>query len=216
MTMPLAHYLKDFSAPRPAPMAAEPVSFNDDALMFPDMPMLELPQPDPVDVEKERQDAYAEGHDAAVKAADERHAEALSTLEKAHAEALQELTEKHQAELARVIAEGLQQIASDLSRIVGSQTVETLAPLLSDLLVDKALEDISGLLKAAVLEGAAGQITVTGPAALFKQLADLMEGQDLLLKHVEADDLDLTVDVGGAALVTRISAWTASLKKVLA
>lgn len=216
MTMPLAHYLKDFSAPQPAPSIPDAMSFNDDALMFPDEPMLQLPQPDPVDVDKERREAYAEGHEAATAEADERHREAIARLEEVHAEALKELVEKHQAELARVIEHGLQQIAADVARAVGAQAVEALAPVLADLLIDKALDDITVLLTAAILDGEAGQITVTGPGTLFKKLSARMTGQEALLRHVEADDLDLTVDIGNAALVTRISAWTASLKKVLA
>ncbi|MBB4010217.1 hypothetical protein [Allorhizobium taibaishanense] len=216
MTMPLAHYLKDFSAPQPAPSVSDAMSFNDDALMFPDEPMLQLPQPDPVDVGKERREAYAEGHEAAAAEADERHVEAIAKLKEAHAEALQALTEKHQAELARVMYHGLQQIAADVSITVGAQFVEALTPLLSDLLVNKALDDMTALLKAAILDGAVGQVTVTGPEALFKKLSVRMKAHKNLLRHVEADDLDLTVDVGNAALVTRISAWTASLKKVLA
>ena len=59
-------------------------------------------------------------------------------------------------------------------------------------------------------------VTVRGPGELFDRLREQMDGHDDLIRHVEADDIDLTVEIDDTAIVTRISAWTASLKKVLA
>jgi len=77
------------------------------------------------------------------------------------------------------------------------------------------VSDLADLLRTAILSGEAGTVTVKGPSSLFDALVGNMPEVAGSLRHVEADDLDLSVDIGETVLVTRISAWTASLKKVL-
>jgi hypothetical protein len=36
-----------------------------------------------------------------------------------------------------------------------------------------------------------------------------------LLRHIEAQDVDLTVTIGESVLVTRMSAWAVSLREIL-
>jgi hypothetical protein len=216
MSMPLAHYLKDFSSPKPSMLASDAMGFDVDAFGLGDGPTLELPQPDPIDVEAERNQAYAEGFEAASQQLSVQHAEEIARLEAQYAQQLQEKEDAHQAALAQVIAEGLEKIATSVAQTVGEQAVAAVAPFLQEALVETALHDIATLLKEAILEGEAGVITVRGPEALFERLRMQMDGHEDLLRHVDVKDLDLAVDVQDSALVTRISAWTASLKKVLA
>ncbi|MBB4953954.1 hypothetical protein H4S14_002014 [Agrobacterium vitis] len=216
MSMPLAHYLKDFSSPKPSSLVSDTVGFDMDAFGMDDEPALELPQPDPIDVEAVRAQAYAEGFEAASQQLAEQHAQEIHRLEAHHAEQIKEQEKAHQKALATVIAQGLEKIAASVSDVVGEQTVAAVAPFLQEALVETALNDIAALLKEAILEGQAGVVTVRGPEALFERLKMQMDGHEDLLRHIEVDDLDLAVDIHDAALVTRISAWTASLKKVLA
>jgi hypothetical protein len=216
MSMPLAHYLKDFSSPKPSMLVTDALGFDEDTFGINDEPTLELPKPDPVDVEAERKQAYAEGFDAASQQLSAQHAEDIARLEARYAEQLQEQEEAHHAALAKVIGDGLEKIAASVSLMVGGQAVEAITPFLQEALVETAVHDLSVLLKEAILEGQAGVVTVRGPEALFERLKTCLDGHGDLLRHIEVDDLDLSIDVEDTALVTRISAWTASLKKVLA
>lgn len=216
MSMPLAHYLKDFSSPKPSMLVSDAMGFDADPFGLDDGPTLELPQPDPVDLEAERKQAYSEGFNAASEQLSAQHVEEIAEIEARYAQQLQEKEEAHQAALAQVIAEGLEKIATAIAETVGEQAVAAVAPFLEESLIETALHDLSTLLKEAILEGEASVVTVRGPEALFERLRMQMDGHEGLLRHIDAHDLDLTVDVQDAALVTRISAWTASLKKVLA
>ncbi|MGG7516278.1 hypothetical protein ACQ3G6_00140 [Allorhizobium undicola] len=214
MSMTLAHYLKDFSAPEPPPLSLDEGAFGD--LSFEDdAPLLELPQPDPVDIEAERAQAHAEGYEAATRELSHKHAGEMLALEEAHQQAMRELMEKQTELLSSNLATGLEKLVSALAASIGEQAVTAIAPFLSDLLREKAVADLAALIQMAINEGEAGLITVHGPVRLFDLLKAKMPDHLEMLRHVEADDLDLSVDVNDSALVTRISAWTASLKKVL-
>lgn len=216
MSMPLAHYLKDFSSPKPSSLVSDSLSFDVDDFGIHDEPVLELPQPDPIDIEAERAEAYEEGRAATMLELSEKHAEDISRLEALHAEQLQDLEKKHKAEMGRILGGGLHNIAAAIADTVGAQAVEAVAPFLEEALIETALHDLSTLLKEAIIEGEVATVTVRGPGELFDRLRENMDGHDDLLRHIEDDHIDLTVDIDDTALVTRISAWTASLKKVLA
>lgn len=214
MSMTLARYLKDFSAPEPPALVLDDLAFAPSGLDD-DMPMLGLPEPDPVDIEQERRQAYEEGYGAARQELIEAHARESEAMETAHREAMAALEERYNQMLSQAIQAGLTKIASALAASVGEQAVAALAPVVSDLLTEKAVVDLAALIRSAILEGEAGHVTVRGPRRLFDILQGLLPEQQALLRHIETEDLDLSVDIEETALVTRISAWTASLKKVL-
>lgn len=215
MTSALARYLKDFGDPQPhqQPMLTdfgnEP-SFSDD---FPEFPAsVEMDAPD---LEAVRQEAYAEGYETALAEFNLKHEEALEALRQAHAEELQRIQKTHEEQTASRIAEALKSIAAELAERVSDEVAHCLAPLLQASIARKAVADMSELLRDAVLEGDAGPIIVKGPLSLFNILATELGEDAVLLRHIEAADLDLTVEIAGSVLVTRMSAFAASLKKVL-
>lgn len=213
MSLPLAHYLKDFSSL--APGAPAPAGFGDiDNDPF-DIQLEDIPQLPAIDIEAERRQAYAEGVEAAEREANNRHEERLAELRAIHAQELAELREQYARETAMAIASGLRVMAEELSAAVADQTAQVLAPLVSELVSAKAVKDLAQLIDNAVLSGAAGTIVVRGPAALFDSLREQLPESVTDIRHVEAEDLDLSVEIGETVLVTRVSAWTASLRKVL-
>lgn len=215
MSLPLAHYLKDFSVPAGAEPSFGEADFGGlDGDPF-DIGFTAPEEPTPVDIEAERRQAYAEGHETAEREARERHMAEIAELEAAHASQLAALAERYEAESVAAIAGGMRAIANDVAASVSDQVAHALAPLLSELIADKAIRDLAQLIEMAILSGDAGTIVVRGPAALYEKLQSELPETPGLLRHVEADDLDLSVDVGETLLVTRMSAWTASLKKVL-
>ena len=214
MSMPLAHYLKDFSAPStPAGMVGGDFAAADD-LAF-DADFGGLPEPEPVDIEAERRAAYAEGHEAATAELSEKHAAELAQLTAAHQEAMAVLEARLMGETAQRLADGLDRVASEIALAVSEHAAEALAPFLSEEVAAKAVGDLAALLKSAIADGEAGIITIKGPCALFDRLAACMPEAAETLRHVEVDDLDLAAEFDGTVLVTRISAFAASLKKVL-
>lgn len=215
MSMPLARYLKDFST-TVAPPAPPAPAFDMPSVDAFDMDFPALPEPEAVDVEAIKREAYAEGHEAGEKAAAERFEVDRQAIEIAHAQALAERDQKLRDEFADLLATKLPDVIERLSMAVSEQAAIALAPAIGEALAEKAVKDLADLLKAAINAGEAGTIEVKGPRLLFEKLQSEMPEQTSFLRHVEDPDLDLSAEFGDAALVTRISAFTASLKKVLA
>ncbi len=209
MTISLAHYLRDFSEPQPVDMPGGlSGAFDDDAL-------LPLPEPEAPDPEEIRAEAYAEGHRAGLEEAEARFATEREEIAAAHRQEIEALTAAHDARSAGLIAGKIDEMAAALAEAISQQTAVILAPLLTEAVAAKAVADMAGLIRDAVQEGEVASILVRGPASLFAVLEDRMGKDGALLRHIESPDLDLTVEIDGSVLVTRISAWAASVKKVL-
>lgn len=215
MSMPLAHYLKDFSAPSGTPSGVignDFASLDDTGF---DSEFSATPEPEPIDLEAERREAYAQGHEAATAELGARHAAELLALRAAHDEALAALEARLMGETARRLAEALERTSADIALAVSEHAAEALSPFLSQEVAAKAVADLAALLRAAITDGEAGTITLKGPRALFDLLLAHLPEAQAGLRHVEDDDLDLSAEIEGTVLVTRISAFAASLKKVL-
>lgn len=216
MSMPLARYLKDFSAPPASPQPAESpfgVEGLDDFDL--DFPALPEPQPEPVDLEAERREAYAQGHEAGERETIERLEAERQALEASHAEALAEIETRLRDEFAAALTTQLPDVIKRLSLSVSEQVAHALAPLIEEHIVEKAVAELADQLESAILAGEAGTIQIRGPRELFEKLEATMPDHGEMLRHIEGADLDLTAEFGDTALVTRISAFSASLKKVL-
>lgn len=215
MSMPLAHYLKDFSS-----AAASRADFGghdfgdiqDDGLDFGASAIDETP---PVDVEAERREAFASGHEAGAEEARIRYEAELDALREAHRQELLAVEHRSADEIATVITAGLRHIAESVSSAVVEQTAAALSPFLSELVAEKSLQNLAAQIEGAIVAGEAAALVVRGPQGLHDRLVELLPEAESNIRFIEADDLDLTVEIGETILVTRISAWTASLKKVL-
>lgn len=214
MSLPLARYLKDFSQPATGASGSKGMAFPEQETAF-DLDFAIAPEPEPIDLDAERRAAYVEGHEAAERELRETFEAERQALLDEHARAMDAMRLKFESETARALADGLHRAAGEIALAVSEQAAAAVAPFLSDQVVASAVQDLAEQLSTAILSGEAGAISVSGPAALFEMLKETLGDNAHVLHHVEADDLDLTADVGGTALVTRISAWTASLKKVL-
>ncbi|MBO3758358.1 GTPase [Ciceribacter sp. L1K22] len=210
MSVHLSRYLKDFSAP--APMPEPELSMAFDTL---DDPFPALDAPEPVDVEEERRKAYAEGYEVATAELTARYTAERVEVEAAHAEELKRIEEDRDVKWADAIARSLKRLAADLSAAVSDEVARGIAPFLEEEIATKAVAELAAKVEAAIIAGSAGTIVVKGPETLFEKLKTALPEAAETLRHVPADDLDLSVEIGEAVLVTRISAWTASLRKVM-
>lgn len=213
MSSALSRYLKDFGAEPVQPAVIMPSMSFDDEPSF--MDIVEEAPP-PVDIEVLRREAYEEGHAAATSALTEAHETELTATRAMHKQEIESLQSEFHVAAGEKIAEQLRQISASIAQAVSSGVASMLAPVMTEALTEIAIAELAELLTAAIIEGAAGPITVTGPLPLFESLVSkLDEGNSELLSHVDAEDVDLSVTIGDSVLVTRISAWADGVRKVL-
>lgn len=211
MSASLARYLKDFGTPPPPAVIADDLDMFASDFAEP----LALPAEEPVDIEAERAEAHAKGRQEATDEWEQRAAEDRAALIQTHEAEMAALKERLEGEVVAIIADRIEAIAAATARDVADQTARVLAPLIEEAIAAKATADLAELIKAAILEGDVNAVTVRGPAAMFEALRERLGENATVIRHVETDDIDLTVELGDASLVTRMSAWSASLKKVL-
>ncbi|MFK0163000.1 hypothetical protein [Rhizobium sp. NPDC090279] len=209
MSLTLSRYLKDFSAEQVSPPHVEDMAFAEPA-EFVDGPM----EP-PVDVEAERRAAYAQGHEAATQELSQTHQAELDAVNESFRAEMDALRIRYEEQAAEKIAADMSRIATMLGQAISTEAAAILAPIMTETLTTKAVADLAELVRAAILDGSAGPISVSGPRHLFEALHSHLGDDGALLRHVEAQDVDLTVTIGESVLVTRMSAWAASLKEIL-
>ncbi|MBB4567312.1 hypothetical protein [Rhizobium leucaenae] len=208
MSPTLSRYLKDFSEPTPSP--AMPDMPFEETLDFPETPTAPL-----IDIEAERREAYAQGHEAATQELEQKHQAELATIADTHRGEMDALRARYEERAAERIVNGLTQLATTLGQAISAEAAVALAPIMTEALTARAVADLAERVTAAILDGAAGPITVSGPRHLFEVLHASLGQNGVLLRHTEARDVDLTVTIGESVLVTRMSAWAASLKEIL-
>lgn len=218
MSAPLSRYLKDFSAPK-LDLALMPPSYfqQADAPVRSDAQYHPKPQPEPkIDIEAERQSAYGRGRDHAEAELAARHAEEIAVLRAAHAAELAALALRLQTEAAETIHHRFGEMGAALANLLTTQTAQVLAPILTEQLTGRAIADLATALRLAIGDGEGVKITVRGPEPLFTALAAHFPADAPAFRHVSTEEIDLTVEFGESILMTRLSAWADSVRKVLA
>ena len=209
MSLVLSRYLKDFSAEQVPPSDVADMPFGETAFV-PDSPV----EP-PVDIEAERREAYAEGHEAARQELSEKHQAELDAMADSFRSEIDALRARYEEQAAERIAADMTRMAAMLGQAISAEAAVALAPIMTETLTASAVADLADLVKAAILDGSAGPMVVSGPHHLFEVLQDHLGDDGALLRHVEAPDVDLAVTIGDSVLVTRMSAWAASLREIL-
>lgn len=209
MTAPLSRYLKDFSSPPPMPAPAAAEDFGS-AFSF------DLDPPEPVvDLEAERAAAFAEGKaagEAEIRAAWDAERESR---EAQHARAQETLRTRLEGDAVGRLEAMLRDTVEQVADRVCGEVAPVLAPILQEAIASKAIHELARTVKDALLAEKAATITVRGPLSLFEKFKAALGDDAPDLQHKEAEDLDLSVELNDAVLVTRLSAWAGSLKKVL-
>ena len=212
MTASIARFLKDFGEVSPPPAPPEAAGGFDFSDFAPDVPVEE-----PIDLEAERSEAHTQGYEAATQELQAKFEEERAALVAAHETELASLKAGFDSEIVQLVQSKLAEIAITVAEAVSDQTAKVLAPLVEETLVGKAIVDMADLIRAAVLEGDVATVTIRGPEHLRVRLSEVLGGEiSSLIRHVEADDLDISADLGEPALVTRLSAWSARVKELLA
>ncbi|WP_395515612.1 hypothetical protein [Pseudorhizobium flavum] len=213
MTASIARFLKDFGEVPLPPVPPEATGDFD----FAGFPGADAIVEEPVDIEAERAEAYALGHEAATQELQAKWAEERESLRMAHEAEMAALKARLENEVVQTVRSKLGEIAITVAEAVSDQTARVLGPLVEEALIAKAIADMADLIRAAVLDGEVATVTVRGPEHLrIRLMQALGDGVSSLIRHVEAADLDISADLGDPALVTRLSAWSARVRELLA
>lgn len=218
MSAQLARYLKDFGAPpRAKTPTFQPPSFSpeDDGVVTGEAFAMPLALP-PVDVEAERAAAFTEGRAEAEFELQAKHDADMAALTEAHKAELETLRLRYEQDYAMALAERFSMLTGEVADVVAAQTAQVLAPVMNQILTKGAVADLARMITEGLQDGEGVTVTVKGPANLFEQLKARFEDPAPVFRHIEAQDVDLTVEYGETVLVTRMSAWADTVRKVLA
>lgn len=215
MSASIARYLKDFGDPQPSAM-----SFGDDAASLSllddfDDPFASSPEPEPVDLEAEKRVSFAEGHEAGAAEIRAQMEAERHELVAAHAAEMETLRLKYTQELTALVARRLRDGTDALAKSLSEQAATVLAPVLSEELSAQAATSLAALVTNALVDGEATKLIVKGPLDMFERLKAELGLDDAQFQYTETPDIDLSVEIGESVLVTRMSAWASSLRKVL-
>ena len=210
MTAALTRYLKDFSTPAmpPAPVAV----FELDNDFHFDPPPVEPS----VDIDAERASAFAEGRAEGEAASDARWNAEREKLLAEHEAALAALRDEFERETAARIAADLTRIQEQTSLVLENAVAGVLAPVMEEAVAQAMVKELAQLVRETLSAEEVTRLTVHGSLNLFELFKQALGADVPEMRHVETTDLDLSVDINEAVLVTRLSAWAGSLKKVLA
>ncbi|APG90003.1 hypothetical protein [Sinorhizobium americanum] len=217
MSASLSRYLKDFSAPKIEITRMPPKYFPNLEADFPaEDRSVQRPAMPEIDVDAERREAFAQGRaEAAAELAFE-HQREIAELKARHAEELDAVKHRLAEDTASKLAAGFSQITERLALALGDQAARVLAPVMEEALIKRAVEDLAAMIRQGIGAGEGLTITVKGSPVLFEALKQHLDDDTLVFRHVVADDIDLTVELGEAVLVTRMAAWSETVRKVLA
>lgn len=210
MSALLSRYLKDFGEPVVVAPTVDTFDFTEDFTSQVDV------EPEPtLDPESLRREAYDHGHAEATAALAEKYELEAQTVAEVHQREIEELRSHYENEVASLVASGMLTISNELADLVSAAVTKALAPVMTEALSHRAAVELAAELRMAIGAGEAGAVVVKGPTALFETLRTALGEHAGVVRHVETTDIDLTAEFGDAVLMTRMSAWAASLKKVL-
>ncbi|MFD1746008.1 hypothetical protein ACFSE1_11100 [Rhizobium helianthi] len=212
MTAPLARYLKDFSS-APPPVVAPAMEDTDFGDAFGFEPTIEAAPA--IDIDAERAAAYEEGKAEGERAAAAAFAAEREQLEAEHAEAIAALRAQLEGDAVARLEGQIRGMRDALAMTLEDLTAAALAPVLHQALATKAAEELADMVRDALSSQEVTRLTVQGPLDMFEKFRDALGAEAPELRHIENDDLDLSVDIEESVLVTRLSAWAGSVKKVL-
>lgn len=216
-TPSISRYLKDFSPPKAEIAIVAPKYFPDlDSRFAARDGYGDRPPVPEIDIDAERREAFAAGRREATAELDFEHGREIAEINARHAAELEALRIRCDNEVAAMIYDRFCDMGSQLVEMLGEQTARVLEPLLSDVLLDRAIAEMARTVSQVINEGEACRITVKGPLRLFEALKTHFGDDAQSFRHIETSEIDLSVEFGDAVLVTRMAAWSDAVRKVLA
>jgi hypothetical protein len=143
------------------------------------------------------------------------HEAALAALSEAYAAQIAEIERRHGEEAGARIEAALGEIEARVAETVTGTVARILGPIVSEEVLKRSIDELAKAIGEALEDADAVTIRVSGPSSLFAALAEKLGEKSRHLRHREADGIDLTVDVNGSLIETRLTEWQAIVNEVL-
>jgi len=141
---------------------------------------------------------------------------ALAAERERHAAEIAEISRRHGEESGAGLEAGLREIEARVTETVTGTVARILGPIVSDEVLKRSIDELARTIGEALEDADAFTIRVSGPPSLFSALASKMGEKSKHLRHLETDAADLTVDVNGSLMETRLAEWQAAVHEALA
>lgn len=214
MNAMLTKYLKDFSVPETTALVETDLLSSLASAPVADMAFFAEPEPQ-VDIEAERQAAYDEGYARARQELEEQFAGQLATLADEHEQEVRGQEERHDSEIMRVIHARFFDMTVAISQSVADQTLQALLPIIDADVARRSVAALADAVRKAMAEEKAADVLVRGPTRLFDMLKPKFDERGIECRHVEAETVDIIVEINETVLTTRLSVWAQSLAEVM-
>lgn len=214
MNAMLTKYLKDFSVPESTALVEQDLLSSLASSPLDNMTFLPEPQPE-IDVEAERKGAFDEGYDQARSEYEQRFAGELASIVESHEEELRQIGERHEEEVMRVIHARFFDMTVAISQSVADQTLQALLPIIDADVARRSVNALADAVRKAMTEEKAADVLVRGPMRLYEMLRPKFDERGIACRHVEAETIDIIVEINETVLTTRLSVWAQSLAEVM-
>jgi hypothetical protein len=154
---------------------------------------------------------------------EDRHGSSIAEYERR----LQELEESHQAALAQLeqtyatgmlqrVTAQLEEMGGKLAQETGDQLARLLAPLLRDHARKASMAALTRDLQRILSSNDVTKLRMSGPQLLIKKVQESLGESASRIDMLETDTIDVTVEIDGEILATKLSGWAATLNEVVA
>jgi hypothetical protein len=216
MNAMLTKYLKDFSVPETTALVETSILSSLADSTLDDMDFLSQAEPEPqIDLEAERKEAFDEGYAKARAELEEHFAGQLATIAEDHQHEVVAQEERHDSEVMRVIHARFFDMTVAISQSVADQTLQALLPVIDADVARRSVTALADAVRKAMTEEKAADVLVRGPMRLYEMLKPKFDERGIACRHVEAETIDILVEINETVLTTRLSVWAQSLAEVM-
>lgn len=214
MNAMLTKYLKDFSVPDTTALVETNILSSLANSPLGDMDFLSEPEPQ-IDLEAERRQAFEEGYAKARAELEESFAGQLASMADDHDNEARAQEERHDADVMRVIHARFFDMTVAISQSVADQTLQVLLPIIDADVARRSVSALADAVRKAMTEEKAADVLVRGPMRLYDMLKPKFDERGIACRHVEAETVDILVEINETVLTTRLSVWAQSLAEVM-
>jgi hypothetical protein len=203
----VSSYLLRFDEPPPAPQSGAEALFD---LSTPTMDLLDestdLLDFSPQEIGPEFQQQPTDA-DALRRMFDEEMAAALQNQQATHEEALRNARAEWVEQEAQIISQRLVDSLTSAVEELRLDVARILAPFVAREIEEMARDELIDLARRALADEEEAAIRLHGPRDLIERVSQALSSQSVLISLVEADTVDVTIDLSRTKLETRLDAW---------
>lgn len=173
------------------------------------------PPPAPFDPGEMIADAVRRAEDALRSTLHAEHQAELAALRESHADELAALASRLSGEAAARIGVAFTELEARVLQATDEAVARLISPVLTHEVTRRSLATLTEAVTAALADGAAIRLRVSGPRPLFEQLASALGERAATVQFEERDGFDLTVALDDMLYETRLGEWSSSVREML-